>query len=221
MGDSNYSRITPTLIECSSRLRNRNNLDSSERMLSPQIFQKVCQIRVYPELDLFASSLSHQIATYVAWKPDPHSHKIDAFQQSPTPKFLYAYPPFCMISTVLNKALKDYVSKLILITPVWTTQVWYPKILSKSIKSPILLSRKKDFLKNPNREIHFLVQSRALPLLASTFSELDFRRREFQRQHVTLSPSQEDQIIMQIMNRPRERGIAGVLKGKLIIFLLM
>ena len=38
---------------------------------------------------------------------------------------------------------------------------------------------------------------------------------------MTLSPSQEDQIIMQIMNRPRERGIADVLKGKLIIFLLM
>ena len=41
----------------------RNILDSSELMLSHQIFQKVCQIRGFPEIDLFASRLSHQIPT--------------------------------------------------------------------------------------------------------------------------------------------------------------
>ena len=58
----------------------RNILDSSEWMLNHQIFQKVCQIRVFSEIDLFASHLSHQIPTYVEWKPDPHSRATDAFQ---------------------------------------------------------------------------------------------------------------------------------------------
>ena len=31
---------------------------------------------------MFASRLSHQIPTCVAWKPDPHSHATDAFQQN-------------------------------------------------------------------------------------------------------------------------------------------
>ena len=44
----------------------RNSLDSSEWMLSHKIFQKVCQIRGSPDLDLLASLLSHQMPTYVA-----------------------------------------------------------------------------------------------------------------------------------------------------------
>ena len=49
-------------------------------------------------------------------------------------------------------------------------------------------------------------------------SGLYCRIREFQRQLPTLSPGQEDQIVMQIMSRPRESGLAAVLEGKLIFF---
>ena len=129
----------PSKLNVAAEWESRNSLYSSEWMLSHQIFQKVCQIRGFPEIDLFASRLSHQIPTYVAWKPDPHSHATDAFQQNWSHKLLYAFPPFCMIPKVLNKTLKEQVPKLILITPAWTTQVWYPKILNMSIKSPILL----------------------------------------------------------------------------------
>ena len=88
-----------------------------------------------------------------------------------------------------------------------------------SIKSPILLPWRKDFLKNPKEEIHPLVQNRTLKLVAWTVSGLDCRRRGIQRQLPTLSPIQEDQILMQIMSRLGESGLAGVLEGKLIHFL--
>ena len=90
-----------------------------------------------------------------------------------------------------------------------------------SIKNPILLPWRKDLLKNPKGEIHPLVQNRTLKLVAWTVSRLDCRSREFQRQLPTLSPSQEDQILMQIMSRPGESGLAGVLEGKLIHFLVI
>ena len=167
-------------------------------MLSHQIFQKVCQIRGFSEIDLSASHLSHQIPTYVAWKPDPYSHATDAFQQNWLHKLLYAFPQFCMIPKVFNKTLKEKVPKLILITPACTTQVWYPKILNMSIKSPLLLPCGEDLLKNPKGEIHPLVQNRTLKLVIWMVC----RRREFQRQLPTLSPSQEDQVLMQIMSRP-------------------
>ena len=160
-------------------------------------------MRGFPEVDLFASRLSHQVPTCVAWKPDPHSHATDTFNRT------------------LNKTLKEQVPKLILITPAWTTQVWYPEILNMSIKSPILLPWRKDLLKNPKRKIHPLVQNRTLKLVAWTVSGLDCRRMEFQRQLPTLSPGQEDQILMQIMGRPGESGLAGVLEGKLIYFLVI
>ena len=190
-------------------------------MLSHQIFQKVCQIRGFPEIDLFASRLSHQIPTYFAKKPDPRNHAIHAFQQNWSHKLLYAFPPFCMIPKVLNKTLREQVPKLLLINPAWTTQVWYPKILNMSIKSPILLPWRKDLLKNPKGGIHPVVQNRTLKLVAWMVSGLDCRRSEFQRQLPTLSPGQEDHILMQIMRRPRESGLAGVPEGKLIHFLVI
>ena len=124
-----------------------------------------------------------------------------------------------MIPKVL-KTLKEKVPKLILITLAWTTQVSYPKILNMSINSPILLPWKKDLLKNPKREIHPLVQNRTLKLVAWTVSGIDCRR-EFQRQLPILSPSQEDQILMQIMSRHGESGLADVPEGKLIHFLVI
>ena len=90
-----------------------------------------------------------------------------------------------------------------------------------SIKSPILLTWKKDVLKNPKGETHPLVQSRTLQLVAWTVSGLDCRRREFQSQLTTLSPSQEDQMLMQIMSRPGGSGLADALEGKLIHFLII
>ena len=120
-----------------------------------------------------------------------------------------------MTPKVLNKTLKEKAPKLILITPAWTTQVWYPKTLNMSINCPILLPWRRDLLKNPKGEIHPLVQNRTLQM-AWTFSELDYRRRELQRQLPTLLPGQEDQILMQIMSRPGERRLPGVLEGKLI-----
>ena len=89
------------------------------------------------------------------------------------------------------------------------------------INSPILLPWRKTLLKNPRGEIHPLVQNRTLQLVAWTVSRLDCRRREFDRQLPTLSPGQEDQILMQIMSRPGESGLAGVLEGKLIHFLVI
>ena len=52
-------------------------------------------------------------------------------------------------------------------------------------------------------------------------SGLDYRRREFQKQLPTLCPRQEDEILMQIMSRPRESGLADALEGKLIHFLVI
>ena len=66
-----------------------------------------------------------------------------------------------------------------------------------------------------------LVQKRTLQLVAWTVSGLDCRRREFTRQLPTLSPGQEDQILMHIKSRPGESGIAGVLEGKLMHFLVI
>ena len=65
-------------------------------------------------------------------------------------------------------------------------------------------------------ETHPLVENQTLKLVPWTVSGLNCRSREFQRQLPTLSPSQEDQILIQVMTCPGESGPAVVLEGKLI-----
>ena len=127
-------------------------------------------------------------------------------------QFPYNFLPFCMIPKVLKNKLKEKVSRLILITSAWTTQVWYPKILYMSIKSPIFLPWIKDLLKNLKGQIHPLFQNRDLELVAWMVSGLDCRRREFQRQLLTLSRGQEDRILLQIMSWSGESGLVGILQ---------
>ena len=107
----------PSKLNVTADWKSRKNSDSSEWKLAPQSFQRICQLTGTPEIDLFASRLSHQIKTYFSWRPDPLSQAADAFQQNWFHKSLYAFPPFCMIPKILSKALKDKVPIMILVTP--------------------------------------------------------------------------------------------------------
>ena len=105
---------------------------------------------------------------------------------------------------------------MILVTPAWPSQLWYPEVMKMSMQQPILLTWRRYILKNPKGEIHPLVQKKPLKLVASTVSELDSKRKGFQGRLPTLLLNQEDQVLTQIMNWPWVNGLAGVMKVKLI-----
>ena len=85
----------------------KNQKDSTEWKLCPQVFQKIFQKVDQPEIDLFASRLSNQLPAYYSWKPDPNSLVLDALQQTWSHKHLYAFPPFLLIHRVLRKVEFD------------------------------------------------------------------------------------------------------------------
>lgn len=73
---------------------------------------------------------------YVSWKNDPDAYKIDAFTMPWTPYYFYAFPPFVLITKVLQKIISDQ-SEGIVVVPDWPTQPWYPifikLIISKAL----------------------------------------------------------------------------------------
>ena len=89
-------------------------------------------------IDLFADRTNHQKLRYVSWKPDPYAYKTDALQMEWKGEIPYAFPPFCLIGRVLKKVKNDKVT-MILITPTWPNQPWYPTLLEMSMEKPILL----------------------------------------------------------------------------------
>ena len=99
----------PTELNKIADWESRNWTDSSEWKLNESCFQKICKAFGKPDIDLFASRISHQLPKYMSWRPDPGSCAVDALQQSWTHRALYAFPPFCLIGQCLRKVQSDRV----------------------------------------------------------------------------------------------------------------
>ena len=149
--DHNYCGISPWCIEPGSRQGIPKCEGSSEWKLKPQIFQKICSLRGTPDMDLFASRISHQVPAYRSWKLDPFSKGRDAFQTRWTHMKGYAFPPFSMIGRVLKKAQVDQ-ANLMLTPPAWQTQPWLPHSSSDVYSESNYVTSGSRFAKRSPRE---------------------------------------------------------------------
>ena len=70
----------PSSLNKHADVESRRKKDSSEWELAPSVFQRLCAKMGKPLIDLFASRVSHQLPTYVAWRRDPYS-ATNAFKQ--------------------------------------------------------------------------------------------------------------------------------------------
>lgn len=119
-----------------SRLKNMD----AEWMLLPHIFQSISQLYYTPDVDLFATRINTQLPAYVSWKPDPCAIHVNAFTMTWSNKNFYAFPPFSIISRVLQKLQEDEATVMVIL-PLWPTQVWFPTALRLLTAPPVLLPR--------------------------------------------------------------------------------
>ena len=134
----------------------RRNQRESEWMLDKtSVLNALMELNVTPDIDLFASRISHQFTQYVAYKPDPNAFAIDAFSLDWSKLNLYAFPPFSVIPSVLSKMTAEQATGVIVV-PDWPTQSWHPKVQQMLVKEPVLLEARKDLLKLPSHpsEVH-------------------------------------------------------------------
>ena len=76
--------------------------DSSKWKLDYKVFQTICRRWKLPDIDLFASRISHQVPTYISptymsWKLDPFSKGRDVFQITWIHLKGHAFPHFALI----------------------------------------------------------------------------------------------------------------------------
>ena len=107
--------------------------------------------------------------------------------------------------------------KNFLIATTWQSQIWYPLLLGMSIVRPLLLTRNTSLI-NPQEEVHTLITSRTLRLAVSTISGKDYLIREFQKQLPNLLQVQDEKVQSQILIRPGECGLAGVINNRLMMY---
>ena len=110
-----------------------------EWQLKPDIFLKVEHGFGPFDVDLFASRINKLMDRFISWKPDPYAYAIDAFSVSWN-GFInaYAFPPFSVISRVLQK-IRDDKAAVTLVAPVWPTQAWFTQLLHLCVTIPKLL----------------------------------------------------------------------------------
>ena len=113
---------------------------------------------------------------------------------------------------------QEKVKQLIIITPTWQIQPWYPLLLEISMQCLVLFTPQPDLLLDPQGNKHPLVQNRKLMLATWKVTGNPLRWKEFQAMQPSLYPSQEDRVLLQVTNRPGISGLAGVLGKKLIHF---
>ena len=106
--------------------------------LDPVIFKRVSAFWGKPSIDLFASRLNFQLRPFVSWKPDPQAFAIDAFSIGWTEHNFYAFPPFALINRFLQKT-EQAQSHGVIMVPVWTTQIWFARLLRMLVDHSVLL----------------------------------------------------------------------------------
>ena len=137
-----YGRIFHKGDEFGSRLGISNLKSTSEWKLCTEVFKIICQARETPNIDLFASRISHQLPQYVSWKVDSFSSGQDTFLINWCWTFTYG-PPSALLGRVLWNVQQDQHQALrIIITLLWQTQAWFPGLLQMSFKNPLLFPQK-------------------------------------------------------------------------------
>ena len=99
----------------------------------------------------------------------------------------YAHPQWCLIPGVLNKALNQGVT-IVIVTPCWPTWSWFPQLMEMLLDFPLVFLHSLDTqVVTPSPSGDCLIVATPLQLVAWKVSGVNSEQRQFQKQLLTLS----------------------------------
>ena len=158
----------------------REKHSDTEWKLNPELFDSIVTLWGPVSVDLFASRLNYQLKPFVSWRPDPEAMAIDAFSLDWRELYFYAFPPFSLITRVLQKVEQDQ-SQGIIIVPMWNTQVWFPRLLHLLIDFPVTLPKGPRTLLLPFNQEKAHPLHKKLTLLACKLSGIPSQQEAFRK----------------------------------------
>ena len=138
----------------------RSLQSSAKWMLERSICHIVIRTMGPCSMDLFAT---HQLRKYASWRPVPFTIAMDTFTMSWQKEVGFAFPLFSLIGRCLQKVSLEGCT-VVLVTPVWDVQPWYPILLDLLIEYPLLLLSHS--LVDPFNRVPLLVLQDQLQLAA-------------------------------------------------------
>ena len=196
----------------------RNSQDSSDWQLNPSYFKQLMTVLCQCDVDLFANRLNAQLSKFYSWKPDPLAQGTDALSVPWTKMKPYAFPPFSLIGRCLARVRSEKIT-LLLVTPVWQTQPWYPQCLRMSVAPPVLLPVSRDLLMSVSTPMsHPLLENNSLSLAAWLVSGETAQIEDFQTGLPPFCSHPGAKELTLVTTAPGKNGVAGVVNGRLIHF---
>ncbi|XP_052234246.1 uncharacterized protein LOC127846782 isoform X1 [Dreissena polymorpha] len=182
--------------------------DDTEWSLNDDVFKKIMNIHNNMQVDLFASKLNNKLDLYVSRFPDHKAHQIDAFTFEWKSCVFYMFPPFSLISKVLQKVVEDR-TEAVLVGPIWPTQPWWPSLLQLISGSCHLLPLPKSILTLPHKPNKMY----PLPKMRLGLFRLSGNRsktKEFQNKLETLSSDRGEKLQRDNMTDILRNGLTTV-----------
>ena len=177
----------------------------------PQVFQQIQLLMGPLQTDLFASRLTKQLPNFYSWRPDPKATATDVLNQDRAQTRGFASPPWCLIARCLSQ-IKRQMARVVMITPPWVSQPWYPMILEMLEDYPRILPARNDLvILSPGQE--FIMNQGVPELVAWPISGNPLNHKEFlQRlQHSSSHPG--DPKHSQTTTHCFRNGLTGVCRG--------
>jgi hypothetical protein len=187
-----------------------------EWSVTDSIFIKIMKkFNVSCEIDLFASEDNTKLPKYASFTPDSRAFAVNAFSLNWNNfKYVYVFPPFSLIAAVLQKIDREEATA-VLIAPLFTTQVWFPRLLKMICKPSYLLPPTNHTLVNtkiPGKQ-HTLKHMKLGVFLISGKNSLVM---DYQKTLSTCSLLHGKHQHLNNISRITKNGYSFVVKGKLI-----
>jgi hypothetical protein len=143
---------------------------ATEWSLDKSVFRQLCaSFSFTPMVDAFATAMNAQIPSYFSPVPDENAAALDAFNQNWNGWALYMFPPFTLLSQVIQKLAVSTQLEVLLIYPSQPRRAWYPALMALQHTTPARLPLSPRLLRQPHNSAQHPRLS-ALNLHAATFS---------------------------------------------------
>ena len=191
--------------------------DAADWKLNSEVIQVLNQSFGPFTIDLFANRNNTQLERFYSYLPHPLAGQFDALVQPWREESAYAFPPFNLISKCLRKISLEGAT-LMIVSPVWPAQAWYPHLLQLLTSNPVLLSIHNDLLLDPLGNRHPLIINNSLPLAGWRVSGITSLQRAYQKKLQIFSslPNADQQMLS--TSPVGLSGVAGVANNRLITF---
>ena len=209
---ASYMKSTRNKVADAESRKLRDNLEWWS--LHDTLFEKIIAKFGKPDIDLFASRANFKVDKYISYYPDPDANGVNAFAISWSDLQFHAFQPFAIISKVISK-IENEKAEGIMVVPIFTTQVWFPRVMRLLIDYPLLLP-------DSNKSLFFPYRMKKLPVLPSTklmachVSGTLSKGLDFQKRLQTCSCSRGEMVQKLAMHRISKNGCSFVLNNSII-----